>query len=284
MPTLSQLLREDLLNQLFGNASYGVTAVTIPAVYKLALYAGNSDPFSGGAELTGTNYAAVNYTNAGGWTAASIGKRNKNLIIWPASGVVGSGGWVYPGDVAPKIVFRNGSGPPLIVVNTMTRDLLGWTVPTGDVVQIEINTLGLGFTTTPDTDKLALSSTERYAITDYLLGGGTWTVPGSWDLALYRGSPFAGGLEVVDPAYSRLTRNNDNTEWGPASTGKISLQDIRWPSTGTPIRTWGTVTHLCFCRSGQSPAAALKLDYPVTLGPGQPLYLPAGQVQATWPY
>jgi len=278
MATLAQSLRYDLLDQLFGQAS---PTITIPAVWKLALYAGNADPFAGGSEITGTNYAAVNYTNASGWTAASLGKRNLNLITWPAAG---AGGWTYPGSVAPKIVFRDASGPPLILVEAFTRDLTGWTVPSGDTVQIEVNTLGLTWTVAADTDKLVLSTTERNSILDYLVGGGTWSPPSTWDLALWRGSPFAGGREVEDPAYARISQYNSSSEWGPASSGKVSLSNIRWPASGTPTRYWGTVTHLCYHRPGAAaPTAALKLDYPILVGPGQPLSLPAGSISATWP-
>jgi hypothetical protein len=269
-------LRESILDVLLGNAAM----MALPSDWTAALYLG--DPLGAGTEMTGTNYAAVSIL-AADWTPASAGKRNAVTVRWPATGFVGAGGWSLGTAGQLHLALRDGTDPPLIALLASLQYLSGYTVPPGETVECPAGTIVIDWVVLPDSQTFGLSAAFRQMFLDHIFGGAALTIPANWELALWRGSPFAGGTEVTDPEYARLTRPNDNTEWSAASGGKANLTAVRWPATGSPVRQWGTVTHLCLCLPGSDTASvALTLSWPLAMGPGNPLDLAIGAISADW--
>ena len=275
---LEATLRREILDYLLGSTAI---ATSLPSTWTLGLYLGN--PLTTGTEFTGVNYAAVTVA-AAGWYPAEVEKTNINTIRWPAVLNIGAGGWTVPPGTDAYVGLRNGGGPVLAILRNNGPTILGYTVPAGDYMECPANNLTFEWFVYPETQSFAMAKALRSAILDRLFGAVAWTVPASWELALWRGSPFAGGAEVIDPEYVRLTRTNDTTEWGVGATPKTNLTEIRWPATGTPVRSWGTVTHLCLCVAGAAPSIAVVLSTPVALRPGTPLVLAPGAVSATFVY
>jgi hypothetical protein len=174
----------------------------------------------------------------------------------------------------------------MVVLPSFIRELVGWTLPAGQFFTLPAGNIRIAFPEYPtliNAQSLALSIAEGDLILGDLFGAVPWTAPGAWEIALWKGSPFGGGVEVTDAAYSRETWTNDSTAFAPVSGGvKTTLLDLRWPASGVPVRVWGQVTHVCFCRPGAGPSAALRLAYPITPGPGMPLALPAGSLNLSW--
>lgn len=275
---LEETLREEILDYLLGGTAI---ATSLPSTWTLGLYLGN--PLTTGTEFTGVNYAAVTLA-ASGWHPAALRKTNIDLVRWPAATTAGAGGWPVPAGTDVYVGFRNGGGPVLATLINNANNVTGYTLPSGDYMECPAASLTFDWFVYPETQSFAMAKTLRSAILDHLFGAVAWTVPASWELALWRGSPFAGGAEVIDPEYARLTRTNDGTEWTAASTGKTNATEIRWPATGTPVRNWGTATHLCLCEAGASPTVAIALGTPVTPRPGTPLVLAAGAVSIAFVY
>ncbi len=82
--SFSDYLETNLLDQIVGKTDY-----TMPTAY-VALFVGNpGDAGSGGAEVSGSNYARVS-TAGGDWNAAASGSiDNANVITFPEA----SGSW-----------------------------------------------------------------------------------------------------------------------------------------------------------------------------------------------
>lgn len=275
---LEATLQEEILDYLLGSTAI---STTLPSTWTLGLYLGN--PLTTGTELTGVNYAAVTVA-ATGWHPAELRKTNVNMIRWPAVLNAGTGGWTFPAGTDLYVGLRNGTGPVLAILVNNSVNISGTVLPSGDYVECPAASLTFDWYVYPDTQSFAMAKGLRSAILDRLFGAVTWTPPGSWQLALWRGSPFAGGSEVTDPEYVRLTRANDATEWGAGATPKTNLTQIRWPATGTPLRNWGTATHLCLCEAGAAPSIAVALSTPAPLRPGVALVLAPGAVSISWAY
>ncbi len=275
--TLDATLREEILDHLLG----GIAMSALPSTWTLGLYLGN--PLTTGTEFTGVNYAAVTLA-ASGWHPADLRKTNINLIRWPASLTAGAGGWYVPPGIDVFVGFRDGAGPVRATLINNANNVTGYTLPAGDYMECSAASLTFEWYVYPENQSFAMSKTLRSAILDHLFGAVAWTVPASWELALWRGSPFAGGSEVIDPEYARLTRTNDEAEWGSGISPKTNQSEIRWPATGTPVRNWGTATHLCLCEAGAAPSVAISLGTPVTPRPGTPLVLAVGAVSIQFVY
>lgn len=275
--TLSSTLADEVLDLLFG----GAALTLLPATdWTVRIYLGH--PFNGGSELTGTGYAPVTYPLTA-WLPASEGKLNNAELRFPATG--GAGGNWPATPVSPEtisyLVLCDGA-VPLVALLGYRFGGVPHLVISGDWVEIDPGALRVAWTVFPDTQPLAMSAAIRHALLDYLVSGVAWTPPANWEAALWRGSPYAGGQEVSDPDYARITTANDATFWQEASAGISNLAALRWPASGTPAREWGLVTHLCFCLPGGSASVAIALGTPVTPRPGVPLNLAIGDVSVFW--
>lgn len=88
-----------------------------------------------------------------------------------------------------------------------------------------------------------ISDYLRTALLNHVLSGNPYTPPTTVYAALYTVSPTSagGGTEVTAADYARVS-----TTWATASLGSIdNSADIRFPSAGTTLSSWGTPTTLC---------------------------------------
>lgn len=111
MGSFSDFLEDELLDHVFGNASY-----TAPASTYIAL--STADPLDTGAGLTepvGNGYARVNFTNnATNWPAASGGAKSNGTAITFATA---TGSW---GTVTHVAIMDASSGGNMLAHDDLT--------------------------------------------------------------------------------------------------------------------------------------------------------------------
>lgn len=129
---------------------------------------------------------------------------------------------------------------------------------------------------------------QQIAVLDWLLGGGSLTIPTGYDLALYQGVPMAGGTEVSTGGgsnYARLALTNDSSLFADTSGAlKVSANAITMPATGTAGATW-TFNYMALMAAGTSTC---WLQLLVTAGSsgsiltGETLEIRAGKLILRW--
>lgn len=123
------------------------------------------------------------------------------------------------------------------------------------------------------------------AILDGILGGGTWSKPGTvylglWTATLSDTSTGATAGEVSGGSYVRKSVTNNATEWPNASAGSKSNANAQ--SFATASASWGTVTHFAILDVVTAGAGNIlywaDLNASKTIGSGDTATFAAGAI------
>lgn len=121
------------------------------------------------------------------------------------------------------------------------------------------------------------------SILRFLFGNVSYTPPANWYIGVSTtliNADGTGATEPTDPAYARVTVNNNTASWEdiPADFGRRNLIDLEWNPATIP---WGTVTYMFMADAltGNTIRAFAELTIPKVVGVDDVLRIDATQLQ-----
>ncbi|UOF77281.1 b-glycanase [Caudoviricetes sp.] len=236
----------------------GAVAFTRPATVYGSLHTATLNDDGTGTEVSGTSYVRKSITNnATNFPAASA--LSKALAVQQDFATAGSGGW---GTVTDAGLWDASSSGNLLLADVIA---ISRTIGVGDTPRFDAST-GLVISLSG-----AISTFLGNALLDHLLGGGDYTPPATWYLAL-----LVSGVEVSGNGYVRKAVANNTTNFPNASGGTKSL--AVQTDFAPPSGLWGLVdeVRLYDAASAGNLGFSKTLTTPRTIGVGNPGRFSAG--------
>lgn len=213
MGTLSDFSKNTLLDLAFGAVAYSRPGTAYGSLHTATLTSAGS-----GTEVSGNAYARRAITNNSTNFPAASGLSKALAVAQNFTPPSGSWGTITDGGLWDSSTAGN-----LLICDVLTAPK---TPASGDAVSFEIGDIAISLSG-------AISTYLGNALLDHMFGGGAYTPPATWYLAL-----FVSGVEVSGNNYSRTAITNNTTQFPVAVGGSKS---VVVPTMPIPSGAWGTV-------------------------------------------
>jgi hypothetical protein len=133
-------------------------------------------------------------------------------------------------------------------------------------------------------DDAYIPDARQIQMLDWLCGGGSITIPTTYALRLYNGTPLSGGSELSGNGYAAAALVNDSGSFAATvDAEKVSAAAITLPPTGTASGTW-TYGWAVLTDSGGSTVLHMltATDGASSIESGETLTIPAGKLKLRW--